>query len=116
MHILSILGDILRDLLLVVGAIAVVLVGLFFVIVNLSHDNPLRRLLTLLSYRLGATAAAGLIAIPIEPIPGLDALYDLGVPVLLIWYWYTFFHKASRTIPEHQRWQPLGQDGRWWRR
>ncbi|MDQ6701714.1 MAG: hypothetical protein M3Z96_00670 [Pseudomonadota bacterium] len=38
-----------------------------------------------MSYRVGATFAAGVVAIPIEPIPGLDVLYDIGVPILLIW-------------------------------
>jgi hypothetical protein len=51
----------------------------------------LKRVLTALSYRLGATLTAGALAIPLEPIPGIDALYDIGVPIVLIWYWFTFF-------------------------
>jgi hypothetical protein len=50
-----------------------------------------------LSYRVGATLAAGVVAIPIEPLPGLDVLYDIGVPILLIWYWFTFFRDATRS-------------------
>jgi len=46
-------------------------------------SNPLKRLHAL-TYRVGATAAAGALAIPIEPIPGIDALYDFAVPILLI--------------------------------
>ena len=57
--------------------------------------NPLKRVLTALSYRIGATAAAGLLAIPIEPIPGLDVLYDIGIPVALIIYWVSFFKNAA---------------------
>jgi len=34
---------------------------------------------------VGATVAAGALAIPVEPIPGLDALYDIGVPIALLW-------------------------------
>jgi hypothetical protein len=56
--------------------------------------NPLKRILTAFSYRLGATLAAGALAIPIEPIPGIDVLYDIGVPILLIWYWFTFLKTA----------------------
>lgn len=63
--------------------------------------------LTALSYRLGATLAAGAVAIPLEPIPGIDVLYDVGVPIALIWYWYTFFKVARRMTPNpslpHQR-------------
>jgi len=50
-----------------------------------------------LSYRIGATLAAGAVAIPIEPIPGLDVFYDIGVPIALIWYWFTFFRDALRS-------------------
>ena len=37
-----------------------------------------------------ATLAAGAVAIPLEPIPGIDLLYDIGVPIVLVWYWFTF--------------------------
>jgi hypothetical protein len=56
------------------------------------------QLLTSLCYRLGATLAAGAIAIPLEPIPGIDLAYDIGVPIALIWYWFTFFKDARRTM------------------
>jgi hypothetical protein len=52
--------------------------------------------------------AAGALAVPLEPIPGVDVLYDVGIPLLLIWYWFTFFKdsfdiksKASRPRPSH---------------
>ena len=54
-------------------------------------DNPLKRILLALGYRVGATAAAGLIAAPATPVPGLDAVVDIGAPILLLWYWWTFF-------------------------
>jgi len=41
-------------------------------------------------------APMGRRAIPLEPIPGIDLLYDIGVPIVLIWYWYTFFRDARR--------------------
>jgi hypothetical protein len=34
-------------------------------------------------------------------------LYDFGVPVALIWYWYTFFRDARRLAAEPQ--PPPGQ-------
>src|SRR4249920_1864416 len=64
------------------------------VISKMPDTNPLKRILTALSYRLGATLAAGALAIPLEPIPGIDVLYDIGVPIVLIWYWFTFFKNA----------------------
>ena len=44
--------------------------------------------------RLGATLAAAAVAVPLEPIRGIDTLYDIGVPIALIWYWFTFFRDA----------------------
>jgi hypothetical protein len=55
------------------------------VVSMMPHDNPLKRVLTAFTYRLGATVAAGLIAIPIEPIPIIDGLYDIGVPIALVY-------------------------------
>ncbi len=78
----------------VVALVALVLI-LLVVISRMPADNPLRQVLNLLVARIGATAAAGALAIPIEPIPGLDVLYDIGAPILLVYYWYTFFKKIG---------------------
>jgi hypothetical protein len=94
---LSFIAELVRDLLIFVGAMALLLVVLIVVVSRLSPDNPLKRVLTALCYRVGATAAAGLVAIPVEPIPGLDVLYDIAVPLALIWYWFTFFRDAMRS-------------------
>ena len=80
-----------RDLLIFVGAMVALLVVLIIVVSMLSSSNPLKRILTALSYRVGATAALGALAVPIEPIPGLDVAYDIGAPVFLLWFWYKFF-------------------------
>jgi hypothetical protein len=93
---LSTIAEIIRDLLIFVGVIAALLVALVVVVSNLPDTNPLKRVLTALCYRLGATLAAGAVAIPLEPIPGIDVLYDIGVPIALIWYWWTFFRDAHR--------------------
>jgi hypothetical protein len=95
---LSTVAEIIRDLLIFVGVIAALLIALIVVVSKLSDTNPLKRLLTALCYRLGATLAAGAIAIPLEPIPGIDLAYDIGVPIALIWYWSTFFRAARRSM------------------
>ena len=106
---LSTVAEIIRDLLIFVGVIAALLVALIVVVSKLPDTNPLKRLLTALCYRLGATLAAGAIAIPLEPIPGIDLAYDIGVPIALIWYWFTFFRDArrmasnSRSRPDRQQ-------------
>jgi hypothetical protein len=96
MAILSTVADIIRDLLIFVVAMSALLIVLIVVVSRMPDDNPLKRILSALSYRIGATAAAGAVAIPIEPIPGLDGIYDIAVPIVLIWYWYTFFRDVIR--------------------
>jgi hypothetical protein len=96
MAILSTVADIIRDLLIFVVAMSALLIVLVVVVSRMPDDNPLKRILSALSYRIGATAAAGAVAIPIEPIPGLDGIYDIAVPIVLIWYWYTFFRDLLR--------------------
>ena len=104
---LSSVAEIIRDLLIFVVAMTALLIVLLVVVSKLPDTNPLKRLLTALSYRVGATVAAGAVAIPLEPIPGIDALYDIGVPIALIWYWYTFFRDARRLTAGPQ--PPPGQ-------
>src|ERR1700721_933265 len=94
MEFLSAAAEIIRDLLIFVVAMTALLIVLIVVVSRMPDDNPLKRILTALSYRVGATAAAGAVAIPIEPIPGIDALYDIAVPIALIWFWSTFLGDA----------------------
>lgn len=93
---LSTIAEIIRDLLIFVGVVAALLVAF----IALADTNPLKRLLTALCYRLGATLAAGAAAIPLEAVPGIDLLYDVGVPLILVWYWFTFFRDARRMTSE----------------
>jgi hypothetical protein len=97
MEFLSTVAEIFRDLLIFVVAMTALLIVLIVVVSKMPNDNPLKRILTALSYRVGATAAAGAVAIPVEPIPGLDGIYDIAVPIVLIWYWYTFFRDVIRS-------------------
>ena len=92
--------ELIRDLLIFIAVMFALCIVFVVVVSKLPDDNPLKRILAALSYRLGATLAAGMIAVPVEPIPGLDALYDIAVPVALIWYWFTFFRDAVRPSGE----------------
>lgn len=89
-------AEIIRDLLIFIAVMFGLLIVLIVTVSRMPDGNPLKRILTALSWRVGATFGAGLVAIPIEPIPGLDALYDLGVPLALIYFWYTFYRDAVR--------------------
>jgi hypothetical protein len=94
MEVLSSITEIIRDLLLFFAVMTGMLIVLVVAVSKMPDGNPLKRLLTALTWRVGATAAASALAIPIEPIPGIDAMYDIAVPVLLFWYWFTFFRDA----------------------
>jgi hypothetical protein len=61
---LSTVAEIIRDLLIFVGVLAVLLIALIVVVSKLPDTNPLKRLLTALCYRLGALRPAS----PIPPI------------------------------------------------
>jgi hypothetical protein len=100
MEALNAVEQIVRDLLVFIVAMTVVLGALLVIISRMPNDNPLKRIMVALTYRIGATAAAGMLVIPATPIPGLDAIVDFGAPLALIWYWWTFFRDARRTPPE----------------
>ncbi len=91
MDALSSIEAIVRDLLVFLFAMSALFGALLVIVSRMAADNPLKRILVALSYRVGATAVAGMIAIPAIPIPGLDAVIDIGAPIALLWYWYTFF-------------------------
>jgi hypothetical protein len=98
MDAFSAIVEIVKDLLIFVVAMFALLIALLVVVAKMPDDNPLKRILHALSYRVGWTAAAGMVAIPVEPIPVLDVLYDIGVPLALLYYWVTFFWEAYRTM------------------
>jgi hypothetical protein len=100
MDTLGTVGRILQDIFIVIGVMTALLVVIIVVIARMRTDTALKRLLKALSYRMGATIAAGALAIPIEPIPGLDVVYDIGAPALLLLYWFSFFKNAGRTMSD----------------
>src|SRR5262245_15732398 len=90
------IAEIIRDLLIFTGVITALLIALVVAVSKMPNTNQLKGVLTALCYRLGVTLAAGAVAIPLEPIPGIDLLYDIGARIVLLWYWYTFFRDARR--------------------
>jgi hypothetical protein len=95
MNLLDFAATVIRDILIFAGVMTALLVGLLIAIARLPSGNPLKRVLWALCLRIGAMIGAGLLAIPIEPIPGLDIAYDLAAPLGLVVFWVTFFRKAT---------------------
>ena len=90
---------IFRDLLIFVAVMTALLIALIVIVSYMPDDNPLKRVFSALSYRVGATAALAALALPMEPIPGIGEVYDIGAPILLLWYWYTFFRDIRAKSP-----------------
>lgn len=110
---MSAVADITKDLLVFVVVMFVLLIVLVVVISKMPSDNPLKRIFNALAFRVGATLGLGVLAIPIEPVPGLDGIYDIAAPVFLFYYWFTFVRSAiaaSRSAPlprdPPRRWGP----------
>ena len=104
---MEIVAEIIRDLLIFVGAMFVLFIALIIIVSKLGDENPLKRILSALSYRAAATLAVGAVALPVEFIPGIDALYDIAAPIGLVWFWYTFFRDLYRgTLPAGSRRPP----------
>jgi hypothetical protein len=104
LDVLNLIGQIVRDLLIFVGACLALLIVLLIVVARMPRDNPLRQLLAELCRHVAVTLAAGAVAIPIEPIPGLDVAYDTLVPIALLYYWIKFALRvigifSQRTLP-----------------
>lgn len=60
---------IFRDLLIFVAVMTALLIVLIVIVSLLREGNPLKRVFSALSYRVGETAALGALALPMEPIP-----------------------------------------------
>ena len=58
MDALSSIAEIIRDLLIFVVAMTALLIAVIVIVSKLPSDNPLKRVLTALSYRLAATASS----------------------------------------------------------
>ena len=68
---MSAVAEITKDLLVFVVVMFALLILLILVIARMPDHNPLKRIFNALAFRVGATLGAGVVAIPLEPIPGL---------------------------------------------
>src|ERR1700733_14007465 len=100
------IAEIVRDLLIFIVVMFVLFVALIVVVFRLPDGNPLKRIFSALTYRVGVTLGTGVVALPIEPIPGLDTLYDIAVPIGLLYYWVTFSLQVYRATRPHRPGRP----------
>jgi hypothetical protein len=100
------IAEIVRGSLTFIVVMSVLFVTLIVIVFRLPDDNPLKRIFSALTYRVGVTLGAGVFALPIEPIPGLDTLYDIAVPIGLLYYWVTFFLQVYHAARPRRPGQP----------
>lgn len=80
----------------IAGLIA--LVVLLLVLVNYLPKSPLRDIIGALTMRLGATAAVAVIAIPVQPIVGVDGIYDIASTMFLLCYWLLLIKDIRKAL------------------
>jgi hypothetical protein len=77
---------------LVISVVALVAFTLMLLVV-VAHlpDSPLKAILAAVAKRIGATAAISVLGALLEPIPGIDVLFDAAGAVFLAMYWFRIF-------------------------
>ena len=104
------IADIIKYLLIFIGAMAVLFLALIVVISRLPAGNPLRLTLAALTRRVAATGGLALIDIPATAMQPLGDVWDIGTLIFLAYYWYTFFRDdaghAVRTLRDVARTTP----------
>jgi hypothetical protein len=71
---------------------------LLVVLVNYLPRSPLRDVLGAVTKRIGATAAVTMIAIPIQPIVGVDGIYDTVSTIFLLCYWLLLIKDIQKAL------------------
>jgi hypothetical protein len=103
-------GEIVRGLLIFVGAMFVLLVVLVVIVSKMPRENPLRLTLAALARRVAATWGLALIDIPATAMQPIGDVWDLATLIFLAYYWYTFFRddagRALQTLRDVARSTP----------
>lgn len=93
---LEFIGNMVMYLLIFTAVMFALFIVLIVVISYMPDNNPLKRILTALSYRVAATFGATAVAIPLEVAPPVELAYDIVAPAVLAFYWFTFFRNIYR--------------------
>ncbi len=75
--------------------LVIALIVLLIVISQMPESNPLRRILVALSKRVGLMAGLGVGSVPLDLMPPIEVIYDLGSFVGIVYYWYTFLREVK---------------------
>jgi hypothetical protein len=105
---LDFIASIFLYLLIFTAVMFALLIVLIVVISTMPDNNPLKRILTAMSYRVAATFGMTAVAIPLEVLPPVELAYDIAAPIVLALYWFTFFRgvilgQFSQKQPDHKQ-------------
>lgn len=87
----------LKVLVLCVAGLIALLV-ILLVLVNFLPKSPLRDIIGALTMRIGATATVAVIAIPVQPIVGIDGIYDIASTIFLLCYWLLLIKDVRKAL------------------
>ena len=87
----------LKVLVLCVAGLIALLV-ILIVLVNYLPSSPLRDVMGALTKRIGVTAAVAMIAIPVQPIVGVDGIYDVVGTLFLLCYWLLLLRDIQKAL------------------
>jgi hypothetical protein len=93
---LDFIASIFLYLLIFTAVMFALLIVLIVIISQMPDNNPLKRILTAMSYRVAATFGMTAVAIPLEVMPPVELAYDIAAPIVLALYWLSFFRGAYR--------------------
>ena len=74
------------------------LLAILIVLVNYLPRSPLRDVLGAVTKRIGATVVVSMIAIPVQPILGIDGIYDLASSAFLLCYWLLLIRDIRKAL------------------
>jgi hypothetical protein len=94
------IASIIGYILLFGSFMAVLLVAAPIVVSQLPPDNPLRRMLASLCARICLTLGAGIVGLPLQAIPGIDAVYDVAAICGLLYVWCTLIREVMAVLAD----------------
>ena len=76
----------------------IALLAILIVLVNYLPRSPLRDVLGAVTKRIGATVMVSIIAIPVQPVLGIDGIYDLASTAFLLCYWFLLIRDIRKAL------------------
>jgi hypothetical protein len=97
---MEVIAQIIQTIVYGIVALVALLVALLIAVSMMPKDNPLHQLLAALVRPVAVMVGAGVIAVPVEFIPGVDVIYDIAALIVIALSWFKFFKSAREIWPQ----------------